>query len=239
MSEAIPWLLPKSLEFPPLDSALTEPNGLLAVGGDLSSQRLISAYSKGIFPWFNQGEPILWWSPSPRALIPTDQLKINRTLKKFIKKNPFKITLNHAFNEVIGYCAAAPFRKEGTWIIDDMATAYKNLHKQKVAHSIEVWQENELVGGLYGVAINSFFSGESMFYRKNNASKIALIALSQLLRERNIRIIDCQISNPFLNSMGCLELTRNKFLVIQQSLVKQAVPASFWEPKEILLNNSN
>lgn len=235
MSQTVHYLDSESLAFPPTQQALTDPNGLIAIGGDLSPQRLVSAYEQAIFPWFNAGEPIMWWSPSPRAIIPVNQIKINRTLTKFIKKNPYQMTLNKDFDQVISNCAHAPFRKEGTWIVDDMKLAYMRLHELGYAHSIEVWQHNELVGGLYGVAINSFFSGESMFYKKNNASKVALISLAELLKTIGVSFIDCQILNPFLDDMGCIEIDRDSFTQLQQVAITKIVPKDFWHSKVLTL----
>jgi len=235
MSQTVHYLDSESLAFPPTQLALTDPNGLIAIGGDLSPQRLVSAYEQAIFPWFNAGEPIMWWSPSPRAIIPVNQIKINRTLTKFIKKNPYQMTLNKDFDQVISNCAHAPFRKEGTWIVDDMKLAYMRLHELGYAHSIEVWQHNELVGGLYGVAINGFFSGESMFYKKNNASKVALISLAELLKTIGVSFIDCQILNPFLDDMGCIEIDRDSFTQLQQVAITKIVPKDFWHSKVLTL----
>ena len=235
MSQTVHYLDSESLAFPPTQQALTDPNGLIAIGGDLSPQRLVSAYEQAIFPWFNAGEPIMWWSPSPRAIIPVNQIKINRTLTKFIKKNPYQMTLNKDFDQVISNCAHAPFRKEGTWIVDDMKLAYMRLHELGYAHSIEVWQHNELVGGLYGVAINGFFSGESMFYKKNNASKVALISLAELLKTIGVSFIDCQILNPFLDDMGCIEIDRDSFTQLQQVAITKIVPKDFWHSKVLTL----
>lgn len=235
MSQTVHYLDSESLAFPPTQQALTDPNGLIAIGGDLSPQRLVSAYEQAIFPWFNAGEPIMWWSPSPRAIIPVNQIKINRTLTKFIKKNPYQVTLNKDFDQVISNCAHAPFRKDGTWIVKDMKLAYMRLHELGYAHSIEVWQHNELVGGLYGVAINGFFSGESMFYKKNNASKVALISLAELLKTIGVSFIDCQILNPFLDDMGCIEIDRDSFTQLQQVAITKIVPKDFWHSKVLTL----
>lgn len=228
--ETLPWLIPESLEFPPIQNALDEPCGLLAIGGDLSASRLISAYSKGIFPWFNDGEPPLWWSPCPRAIISTDNLYINKKLRKILNKDLFQVTVNHDFSSVIKQCADAPFRKEGTWINTDMIDAYIELHRLGYAHSIEVWHEQQLVGGLYGVAINGFFSGESMFYLKSNASKIALVYLAKYLRKQGIEFFDCQLLNPFLESMGCYEISREKFVTIQQRALSMSLNSNLWSP---------
>jgi len=234
MSQALELLDPNSLAFPPLHNALAEPNGLLAVGGDLSVKRLYSAYQHGIFPWYSEHDPIMWWSPTPRAIITSSSIRINRTLNKHIKKKPYKVTLNHAFSEVIDLCADAPFRTDETWIVDDMIQAYQNLHDSGLAHSIEVWDGDELVGGLYGVAINGFFSGESMFYKKSNASKFALVALSEHLQTAGISMIDCQITNPFLEDMGCFELSRDEFIDMQKKHVDIMIPDGFWQPKELI-----
>jgi len=244
MSQILYQLDDNSLDFPPISAALTEPNGLLALGGDLSTQRLLSAYSNGIFPWYSEGDPLMWWSPNPRAIINIEQLRINRTLAKAIRKAPYTITLNQAFTEVIQLCADAPFRDDETWILDEMQSAYIDLHQQGHAHSIEVWQENDddiqsrqLVGGLYGVAVNGFFSGESMFYKKPNASKFALVALSRLLQEIEVSFIDCQLLNPFLVDMGAIEVSRDIFLQQQQNAITKVVPANFWQARELLLSN--
>ena len=233
MNKTIQPLTMDSLSFPPLDNALDEPNGLLAFGGDLTTKRIISAYSKGIFPWFSEGETILWWSPNPRAVILTDKIRINRTLKKVLKQQHFTVTVNKSFAQVIEFCADAPFRKEGTWIIPQMVDAYLALHKQGIAHSIEVWMNEELAGGLYGVAINGFFSGESMFYRQSNASKIALVYLSQLLKEQDIKMIDCQISNPFLEDMGSIEIDRNSFINKKNNAIANKLPTDFWQTRQL------
>lgn len=230
-----------SLTFPPVELALTEPNGLLAVGGDLQPQRLINAYSQGIFPWFSENDPLLWWSPDPRAIINIADLRINRTLRKALKKSPYKITLNTAFEQVIALCADAPFRDDGTWILPDMQRAYVNLHQLGFAHSIEVWQKNSfnettLVGGLYGVAINGFFSGESMFYTSPNASKFALVALAQLLSSMEIDFIDCQLLNDFLADMGATEISRENFLALKQTAINKEVTANFWQPRELFIS---
>lgn len=233
----------QNLVFPPVDFALTEPNGLLAVGGDLQPKRLINAYSQGIFPWFSENDPLMWWSPNPRAIIKLCDLRINRTLRKALKKSHYKITLNTAFEEVIEQCADAPFRDDGTWILPEMQAAYINLHELGYAHSIEVWQTNEgdlskaeLVGGLYGIAINGFFSGESMFYTKPNASKFAIVALTNLLRTIDVDFIDCQLLNPFLADMGAIEISRDDFIKIKQTAINKTVATNFWQARELYLN---
>ncbi|WP_441003336.1 leucyl/phenylalanyl-tRNA--protein transferase [Pseudocolwellia agarivorans] len=233
MNQTLELLSNESLVFPPLENALTEPNGLLAVGGDLSVERLCSAYHHGAFPWYSDEDPIMWWSPDPRAIITTSSIKINRTLRKVLKQKNFTVSINKAFDDVISLCADAPFRKEDTWIVSDMIKAYKQLHQQGHAHSIEVWQNDELVGGLYGVAVSGYFSGESMFYKVSNASKIALVALAQYLESVNITMIDCQMLNPFLEDMGCTEVSRDYFIALQKKHLSMTIPKDFWLPKEI------
>ena len=233
MTRAIPWITSNSSTFPDLTTALNEPNGLLAFGDDLSPQRIFQAYQNGIFPWFSDGEPVMWWSPDPRGIINISQLVINKTLKKVIKRNTFTVTINKDFNQVISLCADAPFRQEETWIVDPMIAAYRLLHEQGKAHSIEVWHNEQLVGGLYGVAVNGYFSGESMFYRQSNASKIALVYLAELLKSINVEFIDCQMLNPFLANMGCIEVTREQFLGYQSAAKKIIPPINFWQTKTL------
>ena len=236
MTRAIPWITSNSSIFPDLSTALTDPNGLLAFGDDLSPQRIYQAYQNGIFPWFSDGEPVMWWSPDPRGIINISQLTINKTLKKVLKRESFTVTLNKDFNQVIALCADAPFRQEETWIVDPMIAAYKLLHDQGRAHSIEVWHNEQLVGGLYGVAVNGYFSGESMFYKESNASKIALVYLANLLKSINVEFIDCQMLNPFLAGMGCIEVSRQQFLK-QQSLAKTInPPIEFWQTRQLFLD---
>ena len=233
MTRAIPWITSNSSTFPDLSTALNEPNGLLAFGDDLSAERVYQAYQNGIFPWFSDGEPVMWWSPDPRGIINISQLVINKTLKKVIKRNTFTVTINKDFNQVISLCADAPFRQEETWIVDPMIAAYRLLHEQGKAHSIEVWHNEQLVGGLYGVAVNGYFSGESMFYRQSNASKIALVYLAKLLKSINVEFIDCQMLNPFLANMGCIEVTREQFLQYQSTAKKIIPPINFWQTKTL------
>jgi len=237
MSQTLYFIEPNSLAFPPLNQALEDPNGLLAIGGDLSVQRLYSAYSNGIFPWYSDGEPIMWWSPNPRAIIPTPTIRINKTLKKILKRQSFHVSINKSFEQVIELCADAPFRLDSTWIVTEMLDAYKALHQQGHAHSIEVWQDGKLVGGLYGVAINGYFSGESMFYKASNASKVALVALAELLQSIDIKFIDCQLTNPFLEDMGCIEINRKDFIKYQSIAKQVKVPNDFWQPRFLTIPN--
>jgi len=241
MGQTLYQLHDDDLAFPPLTYALTEPNGLLALGGDLSPQRLVKAYSQGIFPWFSENDPLMWWSPDPRAIINIHDLRINRTLRKLLKKSPYTVTLNQDFSQVIRLCADAPFRNEETWIVSEMQSAYIKLHELGFAHSIEVWQQDEsetsqakqLVGGLYGIAINGFFSGESMFYTKSNASKFALVALAKLLDELGVNFIDCQLLNPFLVDMGAIEISRAEFIKQQYDAITKVVPNDFWQTRQL------
>jgi len=234
MSQTLHFIDPNSLAFPPLNQALQDPNGLLAVGGDLSPQRLYNAYSNGIFPWYSANEPVMWWSPDPRAIIPISAIKINKTLKKIINRQHFQVSINKCFNQVIELCADAPFRSDSTWIVSDMLEAYKALHQQGHAHSIAVWPDDRLVGGLYGVAINGYFSGESMFYKTSNASKVALVALAKILKEIDVGFIDCQITNPFLEDMGCIEINRETFVEYQTQAKHVSVPRDFWQSRYLL-----
>lgn len=233
MNQILTTLSFEDLSFPSPSIALTEPNGLLATGGDLSPKRLINAYTQGVFPWFSDGDPLLWWSPNPRAIINIDELIINRSLAKFLRKKPYTISINKCFERVINICADAPFRRDDTWIVDDMIDAYIQLHSLGFAHSVEVWQDEQLVGGLYGVAINGLFSGESMFYLKDNASKVALIALAELLKKQGVKFIDCQLQNPFLASMGAKEINRDNFLALKNVALKIAMPDNFWHARMI------
>lgn len=205
--------------FPPLHFALEEPNGLLAVGGDLSPQRLLNAYSHGIFPWYSEGEPILWWSPAPRAVLFPNELHIGRSLKKRIRQQPFSVTLNQEFEAVVAACAAPrkDHQSNGTWITQEMRHAYINLHQLGYAHSVECWQEGELVGGLYGIQIGQLFCGESMFTLVSDASKIALVTLLTEFRAGEVGMIDIQMMSPHMEQLGAREISRITF---QQQLAQ-------------------
>ena len=233
MIKSFQWLEAGNTRFPPLDSALSEPNGLLAIGGDLTSNRIIEAYKQGIFPWYNEGEPILWWYPKPRAILQFKDLYINKTLRKQLKKSPYRVSINTNFTHVISLCANAPFRADETWITKEMLLAYTRLHEEGYAHSIEVWLNDQLVGGLYGIAINGYFSGESMFYTQPNASKFALVALCELLASEGVSFVDCQIMNPFLASMGCKEVALTEFQQLQSKMAKLSVSSELWRPREL------
>lgn len=207
----IPWLEGDNCPFPPVSQALEHPNGLLAAGGELSPRRLLSAYRQGIFPWFNPGEPILWWSPNPRCVIKPNQLRISRSLRKAIKHHPYRITFDQAFTEVMKACAEPRAYQQGTWISPRMIQAYTHLHHQGIAHSVEVWDGELLVGGLYGLAIGSLFFGESMFSRRTNTSKIAFSYLCVQLDTWGFNLIDCQVHNEHLESLGATLISRDTF----------------------------
>jgi leucyl/phenylalanyl-tRNA--protein transferase len=195
--------------FPPIENALAEPNGLLMAGGRLNSKRLIDAYQRGIFPWFEEGEPILWWSPDPRCILWPDKIKIRKSLIKTMRKGHLSMTQNTAFKEVMKACAAPRSESGGTWITDDMLQAYEQLHKQGYAKSIEIWKDTTLVGGLYGIEVGQVFVGESMFSSVSDASKIALTHLCNMDR---YKLIDCQLSTEHLVSMGAEEITRSRYI---------------------------
>lgn len=203
------YQLPKELVFP--DPELSEEDGLLAVGGDLSVDRLILAYSNGIFPWYNKGEPILWWSPKPRFVLMPENIRISKSMKKIIRKGEFQVTFNNDFEGVIENCKSMRENEEGTWITDEMKKAYIDLHKEGYALSVETYLNGELVGGLYGVVLGRCYFGESMFSKVSNASKIALITLAQKLQELNFEFIDCQVYTPHLESMGAKMIEWNEF----------------------------
>jgi leucyl/phenylalanyl-tRNA--protein transferase len=205
------FTLSKRLSFPPPHLAIKE--GLLAVGGDLSPERLLLAYRNGIFPWYSPGEPILWWSPDPRLVLYPDELRVSRSLRKVIKRNLFHITLDKSFDSVIQACADAKRSYgEGTWITDEMKTAYCELHRRGYAHSVEAWQGDTLVGGLYGLAIGRAFFGESMFSRVSNASKAAFVTLVENLKCLKFSLIDCQVRTDHLVRFGAREIPRKLFL---------------------------
>ena len=205
-------LRPHDLRFPPVDRA--SPEGLLAVGGDLRPERLLEAYRHGIFPWYNEGDPILWWSPDPRAVLFPEKLHVPRSLKKRLRSNVFTVTLDTSFQQVMEQCAGPrlQYPEGGTWITDDMLDAYTRLHKLGYAHSVESWQEGRLVGGLYGVAIGGAFFAESMFTRVDDASKVALVRLVRQLQAWNFRLIDCQQSSPHVMRFGAEEIPRLDFI---------------------------
>jgi len=224
----IPWL-PQEPVFPALDKALSEPNGLLAAGGDLSPQRLLAAYRRGIFPWYSAGEPILWWSPDPRLALFPDGLKISRSLAKTLRNANYEARLDTAFSDVIGACAGKPREAQaGTWITNEMQNAYRELHRLGYAHSVETWIDGRLVGGLYGVAIGRAFYGESMFSDARDASKIALAHLCAYLKQRGFGIIDCQMETRHLASLGARPIPRHDFAARLDELCVQGDAPGHW-----------
>lgn len=223
------WLHEYPVTFPPTHIAMTEPDGLLAVGGALTPEWLLMAYSKGIFPWFNEDDPILWWTPNPRSILVIKDLKVRKSLVKTIRKGTFEVTLDHAFEAVMRNCALVPRAdQDGTWISEDMIEAYLALHQKGHAHSVEVWQSGELVGGLYGVAIGKVFFGESMFSKRTDASKVALVALCQQLDAWGFRIIDTQVETGHLKSLGAKLVSRETFEQFLETDCHQAFPARKW-----------
>ncbi|MEJ2329062.1 MAG: leucyl/phenylalanyl-tRNA--protein transferase [Gammaproteobacteria bacterium] len=210
--------------FPPPSMAETDPDGLLAIGGDLSETRLLNAYRAGIFPWFSDNQPILWWSPDPRTLLFPDKLHVSRSLRKSLRRQIYHVTFDTAFEQVIRYCAVIPRSgQQGTWITNRMLQAYCKLHRQGHAHSVEVWHGDELAGGLYGVAIGAAFYGESMFTRQRDASKIALVKLVDKLAAAGFLFIDCQVITDHLLSLGAETVDRTAFLRINSQAVGTAV----------------
>ena len=208
---------------------LASKEGLLAIGGDLSSNRLLLAYGNGIFPWYSEGEPILWWSPDPRLVLYPAELKVSRSLKKVFKQDVFEVTMDRAFQEVITECARVRLENhEGTWIVDDMVQAYCRLYESGFAHSVEVWKDNCLAGGLYGVSLGKCFFGESMFTRITNASKVALVALVEHLKPLNFAFIDCQITTAHLTRFGAREISRAHYLDELAEALKAATLQGKW-----------
>jgi len=223
----IPILAPDpESPFPSVDQALENPPGLLAAGGDLSPARLLNAYRHGIFPWYSEGQPILWWSPEPRCVLYPQDVHISRRLRRTYNQGKFSLSADRAFAEVIEACAGPRRDQDGTWITTDMQAAYIRLHKLGIAHSVEVWADDELAGGIYGLALGRVFCGESMFSQHEDASKIALVALCKQLQKWDFILLDCQISNPHLINMGAVEITRAGF---QQYLKNTADPDRWGE----------
>ncbi len=224
MRDPVSFILP--IRFPPVDAALREPNGLLAAGGDLSPERLLAAYAEGIFPWFGEDDPILWWSPDPRMVLYVREVHVSRSLAKVVRANRFRVTLDAAFPEVVRACAESRRDHEGTWITPAMEEAYVRLAELGHAHSVEAWQGDSLVGGLYGVAVGRMFFGESMFTRVSDASKVALVRLARQLEAWSMPMIDCQMSTQHLASLGARDVRRADFADEVRYLVRQpAVPA--------------
>ncbi len=207
------YFLSKDLFFPPVE--LASPEGILAVGGDLSSARLLLAYRNGIFPWFDSEEPILWWSPPKRMVVFPKSYKVSKSMRNILNRNTFSVTMNTNFKAVILHCQNIKRKgQDGTWITDDIVNSYTKLHESGIAKSIEVWQNNELVGGLYGIDLGTVFCGESMFSIVPNASKVAFVSLINHLKENDYKLLDCQIHNDHLEKLGAFEISRNEFMEI-------------------------
>jgi len=217
--------------FPPTSDALESPNGLLAWGGDLHPQRLLEAYRAGIFPWFSEGQPVLWWSPAPRCVIFPDQVYLSKRTRRRYNSGVFRLSADAAFDEVMAGCAAPRRDGPGTWITPDMRRAYSKLHRMGHAHSLEAWQGDRLCGGIYGLALGSVFFAESMFSRSSDASKIALVALCRQLDAWGFGMLDCQVGNPHLFRMGACQLGREAFEEWLQQLVNQARDIGSWSDR--------
>jgi len=232
------YKLDKRLVFPAVESALHEPNGLLAFGGDLSEARLLSAYRKGIFPWFGDDEPYLWWSPDPRGLIKLSDFHCSKSLAKSVRKNAFEISINTAFDTVINRCSNIPRNfgacpQTATWITAEMMFAYQQLHLAGYASSVEVWLNNELVGGLYGVCVGGVFCGESMFHSYTDASKIALMALVQHMQKHHLGFIDCQMNTEHLARLGCKSVKRSDFISLLNTHKDQVISREVWASQRV------
>ena len=229
----IPWLQQRT-PFPPLESALVEPNGLLAASEDVTPARLLEAYRRGIFPWYSGDQPVLWWSPDPRMVLFVDEFRIARSLRKRIKQQRWAITVDSAFRAVITACASARRPGQtGTWITPAIIDAYASLHERGYAHSVEAWRDGELIGGLYGVAIGRMFFGESMFARESDASKVALAHLVAMLRARAVPLVDCQQQTGHLASFGARPIPRRMFADLVAGLVHSTAPGGAWTPVSI------
>lgn len=211
-----------------MDLALGDPNGLLAIGGDLSPERLLSAYRQGIFPWYNEGQPILWWSPDPRSVLFPDRLKLTRSLRKTLRKEPFRASFDRAFGEVIAGCAEPRNGEVGTWITADMQQAYERMHRLGYAHSAEAWEGDFLAGGLYGVALGRVFFGESMFSRRSDASKVAFAHLVAQLQSWGYALIDCQVHSGHLESLGAEHIPRREFVALLEQHCALPVARDAW-----------
>lgn len=210
------WVLDKKLSFPPVDTA--EPDGLLAIGGDLSVERLLLAYRKGIFPWY-EGDHILWWCPDPRFVLFPDELKVSKSMKQVLKKKEYDFTINKDFEQVINNCKTITRKgQEGTWITDEVKKAYTLLHKKGFAHSAEAWKDGKLVGGLYGIRLGKIFFGESMFSNESNASKFGFIKYIEYLKSEGVELIDCQVYTGHLESLGARMISRKAFVNLSEHL---------------------
>ncbi|MEW5008464.1 MAG: leucyl/phenylalanyl-tRNA--protein transferase [Cycloclasticus sp.] len=227
----LPWLDPDDdLDpFPPINLALKDPDGLLAAGGSLRPERLLEAYRSGIFPWFDEQQPILWWSPDPRLTLKPSALHISRSLAKFINKQSYHCTIDQAFDRVIAACSAPREQQDGSWITDSMIEAYQQLFELGHAHSVEVWLGEELIGGLYGVSIGQVFFGESMFSRQSNASKVGFTFLCQHLAEWGCQVVDCQVHSDHLESLGAAAITRDSFIQLLEQYCPRQLSRTAWQ----------
>ncbi|HEX6635874.1 MAG TPA: leucyl/phenylalanyl-tRNA--protein transferase [Usitatibacter sp.] len=225
----IPWLRGDE-PFPPVSKALRSPNGLLCAGGDLSPRRLVEAYRHGIFPWYSESDPILWWSPDPRMVLFPDELKVSRSLRKTIARGTYETRFDTAFRDVIEACAAPREPGGGTWIVPEMIEAYVRLHERGFAHSVESWRDGELAGGLYGIALGRVFFGESMFARASDASKVALVRLVERLRASGYRVVDCQQATAHLASLGAREIPRARFAQLLGESIQYPPSGERWSP---------
>jgi leucyl/phenylalanyl-tRNA--protein transferase len=226
------YILGNDPSFPPVEKSTKE--GIVAIGGDLSSERLLNAYQNGIFPWYSEEGPILWWSPDPRLILFPDEVHISRSMRRLLNQNVFRISFDRNFLEVIKNCRQQRVDQEGTWINEDMIMAYHKLHRMGYAHSIEVWKNEILVGGMYGVSLGACFFAESMFYTVSNASKFGFIKFAQILNHLKFNLLDCQVTSPHLQSLGAREISRDRFLsLLKASLMKDTITGnwSFMETK--------
>jgi leucyl/phenylalanyl-tRNA--protein transferase len=229
----IAWLGMRT-PFPPIAAALAEPNGLLAAGGDLSPDRLLAAYRSGIFPWYSEGQPILWWSPDPRMVLYVDELRVSRSLRKRVRRGDFDMRIDFAFEQVIEACARTPREgQRGTWITPEIERAYSELHRRGYAHSVESWRDGELVGGLYGLALGRIFFGESMFARETDASKVALVHLVDKLRDLGVPLVDCQQETGHLAALGARPIPRDRFAAHLGELIHSTAPPPGWRNSAI------
>lgn len=227
----IPWLK-NGMPFPPVSQAQSYPNGLLAASEDISAERVLTAYREGIFPWYNVGEPVLWWSPDPRMVLFPHEIKISRSLQKTLSKHHYSVRLDTAFREVISACADARAYSSTSWIQPTIEDVYTELHEMGYAHSVETWVDDELVGGLYGMAIGKIFFGESMFMRQSDASKIAFAHLARYLAENDYVAIDCQMSTTHLASLGAREIPRAEFTAMLVNARDISVPIGKWPAQD-------
>ena len=223
----IAWLAPQQ-PFPPLDTALAEPNGLLAAGGGLTPERVAGAYRHGIFPWYSEGQPVLWWSPDPRMVLFTAEFRVRRSLAKRVRQGRYEIRLDTAFERVIRACAEPRKGQDGTWITEAMIGTYLALHRRGVAHSVEAWRDGELAGGLYGIALGRVFFGESMFAREPDASKVALVHLMAKLERDGVPIVDCQQETSHLAGFGARPVPRRAFAALLSQLIHSDAPPAPW-----------